>query len=120
MAPEVEVGAGDNGADRHCTSPAGEEHTAAPNQNLLSEKGGLESKSRAFEPIIQRLTTDQAHATPAPNTSQLPLGTFGICGSSELTSGLFGIHGLAEPTPGQSGSYDFSVKASNLPMYEGK
>jgi len=63
---------------------------------------------------------NKVHATPAPNTSRLPLGLFGIRGSSELTSGLFGICGSAEPTPGLSGRCGSSVKSSNLPTYEGK
>jgi len=102
-------------------------------KNLSSEKSSLESEFRAFESVIQRLTTNQVHATPAPNSSQLPPGLFGIRGSSELTSGLFGnrgsseptsglfgIRGSAEPTPGSSGSRGFFVKSSNLPTYEGK
>ena len=89
-------------------------------KNLSSEKSSLESELRAFERVIQRLTTNQVHATPAPNTSQPPPGLFGMRGSSEPTSGLFGIRGSAEPTPGSSGSRGFSVKSSNLPTYEGK
>jgi len=68
----------------------------------------------------ERLTTNQVHVTPAPNTSQPPPGLFGMRGCSEPTSGLFGIRGSAEPTPGSSGSRGFSVKSSNLPTYEGK
>jgi len=89
-------------------------------KNLSLEKSSLESKWRAFERVIQRLTTNQVHVTPAPNTSQPPPGLFRICGSSDSTSGLFGISGSAEPTPGLSGSRGFSVKSSNIPMYEGK
>ena len=89
-------------------------------ENLSSEKSSLESELRAFERVIQRLTTNQVHVTPAPNTSQPPSGLFGIRGSSEPTSGVYGICGSAEPTPGSSGSRGFSVKSSNLPTYEGK
>jgi len=89
-------------------------------KNLSSEKSCLESKLRAFERVIQQLTTNQVHATPAPNTSEPPPGLFGTDGSSEPTSGLFGIHGSAEPTPGPSGNSAFSVKSSNLPPYAGK
>jgi len=89
-------------------------------KNLSSEKSSLESELRAFERVIQRLTTNQVHATPVPNTSLPPPGLFGIHISSEPTSDLFEIHGSAEPTPGSSGSCGFSVKSSNLPMYEGK
>jgi len=74
---------------------------------LLSEKSGLDSKLRAFEHFIQRLTTNQVQATLPPNTSQPPPGPFGIRGS-------------AEPTPRPSGYCGFSVKSSNLPTYEGK
>jgi chromosome segregation ATPase len=38
-------------------------------KQLSSEKSSLESELRAFERVIQRLTTNQVHATPAPNTS---------------------------------------------------
>jgi len=88
--------------------------------NLLSKKSSLESKLRAFERIIEWLTTNQVHATPVPNTSELPPHLFGIRGSSKPTSGVFEIRGPAEPTPGPSGSHIFSVKSSNYPMYEGK
>jgi len=88
--------------------------------NLSSGKSSLESELRAFECVIQRLTSNQVHATPAPDTSQLPPGLFGIRGSFEPTSGPFGIRGSAEPIPGSSGSRGFSVKSSNLPTYEGK
>jgi len=89
-------------------------------KNLSSETSSLESELRAFERVIQQLTTNQVHATLAPNTSQPPPGLFGIRGFSEPTSGQFGIRGSAEPTPGLSGSRGFSVKSSNLPTYEGK
>ena len=89
-------------------------------KNLSSEKSSLESELRAFERVIQRLTTHQVHETPAPNTSPPPPGLFGIRGSSEPPSGLFRICGSTEPTPGSSGSRGFSVKSSNLPTYEGK
>jgi len=89
-------------------------------KNHSSGMSSLESELRAFERIIQLLTTNQVHATPPPNTSQRPPGLFGIHGSSEPTSGQFGIRGSAEPTPGSSGSRGFSVKSSNLPTYEGK
>ena len=69
-------------------------------KNLLSEKSSLESELRAYKRVIQWPTTNQVHATPAPNTSQPPPGLFGIRGSSEPTSGLFGICASAEPTPG--------------------
>jgi hypothetical protein len=89
-------------------------------KNLSSEKSSLESELRAFERLIQRLMTNQVHATPAPNTSQPPPGLLGIRGSSEPTSGLFVISGSHEPTPGPSGNGGFSVKSSTVPMYEGK
>jgi len=89
-------------------------------KNLSWEKSSLESRLRGFERVIQRLTTNQVHATLAPNTTQPPPGLVGIRGSSEPTSGLFGIYRSAEPTPGSSGSRGFSVKSSNLPTYEAK
>jgi len=89
-------------------------------KNLWSQKSGLESELRVFEHVIQWLTTNQVQVTPVRNTSQLPPGPLGICGSSGLTSGLFGIRASTEPTPGPSGSGGFSVKSSNLPTYEGK
>jgi hypothetical protein len=64
-------------------------------KNISSEKTELESELRAFEHVIQRLTTNQVHATPAPNT-------------------------FTEPAPGPSGSRGFSIKSSNLPTYDGK
>jgi len=69
-------------------------------KNLSSEKSSLESEFRVFKCVIQRLTTNPVHGTPAPNTSQPPPGLFVIRGSSEPTSDLFGIHGCAEPTTG--------------------
>jgi len=84
-------------------------------KNLSSEWSSLESELRAFERVIQQLTTNQVHATPAPNTSQPPPGLFEIRGSSEQTSGLFEIRGSTEPTPGPSGNRGCSVKSSNLP-----
>jgi len=87
---------------------------------LPAEKSSLESEFRAFERVIQRVTTNQVHATPARNTSQPPPFLFEIPGSSKRTSGLFGIRGSAEPTPGSSGSRGFSVKSSNILTYEGK
>jgi len=89
-------------------------------KNLSSEKSSLESELRVFKRVIQRLMTNQVHATPARNTSQLPPGMFGIRGSSEPTSGLFGIRGFPEPTPRSSGSRGFCVKSSNLRTYQGK
>jgi hypothetical protein len=83
--------------------------------DLLSEKSGLESDLTVFEHIIQRLTTNQVQATQVP----LP-GPFVLCGSSELTSGYFGIHGSTEPTLGLPGSCDFSLELSDLPTPEGK
>jgi len=88
--------------------------------NLSSEKSSLESELRAFERIIQRLTTHRVHATPAPNPFQPPPGLFRFSGCSEPTSSLFRIRGSAEPTSGSSGSRRFSVKLSNLPTYERK
>jgi len=87
---------------------------------ILPSKSSLESELRVFERVFQPLTSNQVHATPAPNTSQPPRGLFGICGSSEPTYGHFGIRVFAEPTPGPSGSHRFLVQSSNLPMYEGK
>jgi len=55
-------------------------------KNLSSEKSSLETELRAFERVIQPLTTNQVHATPVPITSQPPPGLFGIRGSSESTS----------------------------------
>jgi len=72
------------------------------------------------ERVIQRLMTDQVHATLAPDTSQPPPGSIGIRGSLNPTSGLFGICGSTEPTPGSSDSCGFSAKSFDLPMYEGK
>jgi len=89
-------------------------------KNLSSEQSTLESELRAFERVIQRLTTNEVHATQAPNTSQPPPGLFGSRGFSEPTSGPSGIRSSAEPTPGSSGSHGISVKSSNHPTYEGK
>ena len=86
-----------------------------PVKTISSEKCGLESELRVFEPVIQRLPTNQVQATPAP-----PSGPFGNHGSPEPTSGHFGTRTSAEPTPGLSGSRVFSVKSSNPPTYEGK
>ena len=89
-------------------------------KNLSSEKGSLDSELRTFQRVIQRLMTNQVHATPAQNTSQPPPGKSGISGCSEPTSGLFGIRGSAEATPRPSGNRCFSVKSSNILLYEGK
>jgi len=89
-------------------------------KNLWSEMRSLESELRVIERVIQCLTTNQVHATPAPNTSRPPPGLFRMCRCSELTSGPFGIRGSAEPTPSPSGHRGFSVKSCNLPTYEGK
>jgi len=89
-------------------------------KDLSSERSGLESELRAFERVIQRLMTNQVHATPARNTSQPPPGLFWLCDSSVPTSGLFGTRGSTEPTPCSSGNRGFSVMSSNLLMYEGK
>jgi len=89
-------------------------------KNHSSEKSTLESELRAFERVIQRLTTNQVHATQALNTSQPPPDLFRCCGFSEPTSGPFAICISAEPTPGSSGSHGISVKSSYLPKYEGK
>jgi len=42
-AERVQVEAGDNGADRHCTAPAGKGHTAAPSQKspVREEQPGI-------------------------------------------------------------------------------
>jgi hypothetical protein len=70
-------------------------------KNISSEKTELESELRAFEHVIQQLTTNQVNATPAPNT-------------------------FTKPTPGQSGTTGpsrnrgFSVNLCNLPTYDGK
>jgi len=74
---------------------------------LSSEKSGLESDLRAFERVIQWLITHQVHATPARHTSEPTPGSSRLLHSSV-------------PTPGPSGSRGFSVKSSNLRMYEGK
>jgi hypothetical protein len=63
-------------------------------KNIASEKTELESELRSYKRIVQRLTTNQVHATPAPNT-------------------------FTEPSPGPSGVCGFCVKSSNLPMYDG-
>jgi hypothetical protein len=81
-------------------------------KNLSSKKSCQDSEVRAFERVVQRLTTNQVHATPAPNTFQPPPGLFGTRGSSEPTTGLFRICGSPEPTPGLSGNRGFSVKSS--------
>jgi len=46
-ARQVQVGARDNGADRHCTAPAGEGHTAEPCQKSLvrEEQPGIQIES---------------------------------------------------------------------------
>ncbi|KAF8241388.1 hypothetical protein K440DRAFT_643711 [Wilcoxina mikolae CBS 423.85] len=77
-------------------------------KSLSSKKSELESKLKALERVIQRLTTNQVHATPAPNIF------------SEPTPSSTGIRGSSEPTPGPSGIRGFSVKSSNLPTYDGK
>jgi signal-transduction protein with cAMP-binding, CBS, and nucleotidyltransferase domain len=71
-------------------------------KNLLPDMSSLESILRAFEGVIERLTTNKVHMTPAPNTSQPPPGLFVICGSSAQTTGVLSILGSAEPTPGTS------------------
>jgi hypothetical protein len=88
-------------------------------KNRSSKKISLQSELGVFEPVIQRLTTNQSCGTPVPTASQPPPGLFGIHHTSELASGLFRIHGSTEPTPGLSGSNGFSVTSSKLPTYEG-
>ncbi|KAF8248916.1 hypothetical protein K440DRAFT_641813 [Wilcoxina mikolae CBS 423.85] len=103
-------------------------------KSLSSENSELESVSRAFEHIIQPLTTNQVHKTPTSKiVSELNPSASGNCDSIELTPGSSGIRDsfkltprpsrnrrFLEPTPSPSGRYDFSIKSSNLPTYDGK
>ncbi|KAF8241395.1 hypothetical protein K440DRAFT_643511 [Wilcoxina mikolae CBS 423.85] len=63
---------------------------------------------RAFECVVQQLTTNQVHATPAPNTV------------SEPNPSQAGNRVSLEPTPSTSAGHGFSVKSFNLLMYDGK
>jgi hypothetical protein len=53
MAQQVQVTAGDNGADRYYTAPARERHTAALSTNPTIQESSLEYELRAFEHVIE-------------------------------------------------------------------